>query len=801
MDISIDIKKIVKGMSLKEKAYMLTGKDFWRTVAIERDNIPSMLLIDGPHGLRKQVDKSDHMGINEAQNAICFPTASAIACSFDADLIEHIGSLLGEEAQAENVAILLGPGNNIKRSPLCGRNFEYFSEDPFLAGKLAAAHIRGVQSQGIGTSLKHFVANNQEQWRTTINVKVDERTLREIYLTAFEIPVREASPWTVMCSYNRINGTYLAENKYLLNDILRDEWGFDGFVVSDWGASDELARSVEAGMNLEMPSSGTAGPEKVIKAVKKGKLDIQLVDLALEQFLRIIKRVRDQKRITGPYDKDAHHHEARMAARECMVLLKNEDSILPMDMNEHKKIALLGQFASDPRFQGGGSSHINPYQVDTILSEFTKNSGNCTITYAQGYDLHNDLINEALIEEAVRVANDADIAVVCVGLIDDYETEALDRTHLDMPPNHIALIEAISKVNNNIVVVLSNGSPVKMPFALKSKAILETWLTGQAGASAIVDVLTGVHNPSGKLAETFINDEKDDPSFGNFPGSDGEVVYSEGIFIGYRHHDKELTDVLFPFGYGLSYTTYEYSNMRVDKTEITEADTVEVFVDVTNTGLVAGKEIVQLYVSEVAPMIERPLKELKGFAKVELQPRQTKTVSFTLSKRSFAFYHVDLKDWCIGSEVFNIMIGKSVADIVLERQILIKLDKPVDVPKVKKVYRHNVRLEKTNKITRNTYMAQLKDHPVGKRVYREAEKRVAYMANPNPIEMGKSEGGSNDFNMKAIEAMIYESPLRNMVNMSGGEGMSEKRLTQLIRMLNWTRKDKLLGRLLSGIIK
>lgn len=798
------------GLTLEQKAYLVSGGDFWRTRAVEKLGIGSMMLIDGPHGLRKQVDKSDHLGLNKSSDAICFPTACALASSFDISLLETVGSRIGEEALAENISIVLGPGNNIKRSPLCGRNFEYFSEDPYLAGKLAAAHIRGVQSRGIGCSLKHFAVNNQERWRLVVNAVVDERTLREIYLAAFEIPVKEAAPMTVMCSYNRVNGTYMSENSYFLNDILRNEWGFTGFVVSDWGAVDELHRSLANGLDLEMPGSGDIGPSKVIKAVKKGSLTPEILDRAVDRIITVAKRMQNLERPQTAYDREMHHNYAYEAAKECIVLLKNDGPLLPLDPETKQTIAVIGEFAVSPRFQGGGSSHINPSRVDTLLDAVRKTAPEADIRYAKGFSIEHDSIERKLADEAIEAVKACSIVIINAGLTEDYETEGMDRTHMNMPVNQLALIDEISRIHGNVVVVLSNGSPVKMPFEPDVSAIVEGWLPGQAGAKAVADILFGLHNPSGKLAESFIRNEKDDPAYGNMPGAGMETVYKEGIYIGYRYHERKKTDLLYPFGHGLSYTTFEYSNIQADSESFTDNDRITVSVDITNTGSTAGKEVVQLYIHEQNPAVDRPYKELKGFAKTDPAPGETKTVTFELDKRSFAYYHTGIRDWAVHSGLFDILIGKSSQNICLRKTVKITSSNDPAPPSDEKVYFNRFEPRSDGSITRNTLIEQLRDHPVGKVVYRSAEKHALSMfgsaAQAKKIKkekeiFGGEESGTSDFKASAIVRMIIESPLRHMVNMSAGKQMSEKGLKRLIRLLNASRKEKLLGKIMNLIIR
>ncbi|HZJ83593.1 MAG TPA: glycoside hydrolase family 3 C-terminal domain-containing protein, partial [Clostridia bacterium] len=655
-----DIQSIIDKMTLEEKAGLCSGLNFWHTKAVDRLGIPSIMMSDGPHGLRKQAGSADHLGLNASFPATCFPTASALACSWDRGLLEKLGVALGEECQAEEVSIILGPGANIKRSPLCGRNFEYFSEDPYLSGELASSHIDGVQSQGIGSSLKHYAVNNQEDKRLIIDAKVDERTLREIYLTGFEMAIKKSKPWTVMCAYNKLNGVYCSENEYLLTDILRDEWGFDGFVVSDWGAVNDRVEGLRTGLELEMPSSGGLRDQKIVDAVKNGRLSEDVLDTAVERLLHIIFKALDNYKENAKYDKEKHHLLAREVARECMVLLKNDNNILPL--KKEGKIAVIGAFAKKPRFQGGGSSHINPTKVESALEEIEKLAGdNVEIIYADGYELDedggifsskafesiSDMPNEELMKATKEAAKECDIALVFAGLPDNYESEGFDRKHIRIPEGHSKLIEELAKINKNVVVILSNGAPIEMPWLDDVAGVLEGYLGGQAFGGAVADLLFGVANPCGKLAETFPLRLRDNPSYLNFPGDATKVEYSEGLYVGYRHYDAMDMDTLFPFGYGLSYTNFSYTGISIDKDEILDTEEVKVSVKVKNIGSRAGKEIVQLYVKDLESSVIRPIKELKGFEKIFLEPGEEKTIVFTLGKRAFAYYNEDIGDWYV----------------------------------------------------------------------------------------------------------------------------------------------------------
>jgi beta-glucosidase len=652
----MNIKKLVGEMTLEEKAGLCSGADFWHTKTVDRLNVPASMVSDGPHGLRKQDEKSDHLGVNDSIKAVCFPTACATASSFDRELLTSLGEALGDECQAENVSVILGPAVNIKRSPLCGRNFEYFSEDPYLAAEMAGSHIKGVQSKEIGTSLKHFLANNQEHRRMTSDSVVDERTLREIYLAAFEGAVKAGKPWTVMCSYNKINGTYGSENRRYLTDILRDEWGFDGYVMSDWGAVNDRVAGVIAGLDLEMPSSGGVNDARLVEAVREGRLKEEVLDQAVTRILTIVDRYLKNRKQETVWDKEAHHELARKIEEECAVLLKNQ-GILPL--SDSDEVAFIGYFAAHPRYQGGGSSHINSTKVESAV-EAAKEKG---VIYAQGYEIDADQRNNTLLEEAVEVAKKVKTAVIFAGLPDSFESEGYDRTHMAMPECQNALIEAVAAVQPNTVVVLHNGSPVEMPWIHKVKGVLEAYLGGQAVGGAVVDILYGHVNPSGKLAETFPIKLEDNPSYLYYGGEKDRAEYREGVFVGYRYYDKKKMEVLYPFGYGLSYTTFEYSNMKADRSIMKDDETVTISLDVTNTGKVMGKEVVQIYVEAPDSHVIRPVRELREFAKVELEPGETKTVAFILGKRAFSYYHVELKDWFAETGAYLIHAGSSSRDL------------------------------------------------------------------------------------------------------------------------------------------
>ncbi len=652
-----DIQGLVAQMTLEEKAALCTGASPWTTTPIKRLGVPELLVSDGPHGLRR-VAEIQNM-ISESLPATCFPTASSLAASWDVALLQEMGQALADEATALGVGVILGPGVNMKRTPLCGRNFEYFSEDPYLAGTLAASLIDGIQGNGVGTSLKHYAANNQEHERLSINAEVDERALREIYMAAFEIAVTRAKPWTVMCAYNRLNGVYASEHPWLLTEVLKDEWGFDGFVVSDWGAVHDRVASLKAGLDLEMPGPKQTRVNAVIEAVRNGELDEAILDESTRRILTIVCRAA-QTHKGGEFDAAAHHALARRISAESMVLLKN-NGLLPLQNPQH--IAVIGRAAREAHFQGGGSSHINPTQVDVPFEELLKLAGNAELSFAEGYPA-DDSRNQALIDEAVALGQAADVALLYIALPTFKESEGYDRPDLDLTAQQVALIQAVTAVQPNTVVILNNGAPLAMSEWLDGPAaVLEAWMMGQAGGGAIADVLFGRVNPSGKLAETYPLRLIDTPAFINFPGENGVVRYGEGLFIGYRYYDAKDIPVLFPFGYGLSYTTFAYSNLRLSADSFDDVDGLTVTVDVSNTGPVAGKEIVQVYVHDRESRLARPYKELKGFAKVALQTGETQTVTIPLDFRAFAYYDPAYHQWVTEDGQFDILVGASSADI------------------------------------------------------------------------------------------------------------------------------------------
>ncbi|PRB09639.1 glycosyl hydrolase [Microbacterium sp. MYb72] len=650
-------------LTLEEKASLTSGADFWTTKAIDRAGIPSIMMTDGPHGLRKQAGGTDHLGLASSVPATCFPPAVGIGSSWDPELIERVGAAIGVEAAIEDVAVVLGPGINIKRSPLCGRNFEYFSEDPIVSGVLGAASVRGVQSQGVGTSLKHFAANNQEFDRMRSSSDVDPRPLREIYLRGFERVVKDAAPWTVMCSYNRLNGVWTSEDPWLLTSVLRDEWGFDGLVVSDWGAVNDRVAGVAAGLDLEMPASGGRTDAQLVAAVRGGELAESVLDTAASRAIDLVRKSERRPVVAGPLDVDAHHALAREAAGRSIVLLKNDGGVLPLTPSQ--KVAVIGAFAAEPRFQGAGSSLINPTRVDAALDALRAVAGDA-VSYAPGFAVEGGAIAasgrsaEELRAEAVSAASSAEVAVVFLGLPAAEESEGFDREHIDLPAAQLALLDAVLEVNANTVVVLSNGGVVALPFADRVPAIVESWLLGQAGGSAVADVLYGTVNPSGKLTETVPVRLEDNPSYGNFPGEFGHVRYGEGLLVGYRWYDAKGLEVTFPFGFGLSYTTFAYGEATAS---VTEAGDIAVSFALTNTGDRDGREVVQVYVSLAGSIAQRAPRELKAFSSVELAAGESRTVEVVVRREDLAYWDIRVDRFVVEGGEYTVEVAASSRDI------------------------------------------------------------------------------------------------------------------------------------------
>ncbi|MBM7603996.1 beta-glucosidase [Metabacillus crassostreae] len=650
-------ENLIKQMTLEEKASLMSGQNFWNTKAIERLGIPSIMLTDGPHGLRKQGGKADHLGLNKSLPATCYPTAATLANSWDKSLIYDVGQDIGKEARSEGVSVLLGPGLNIKRNPLCGRNFEYFSEDPFLTGELASEMVKGIQYNGISACPKHYAVNSQEHMRMTIDEIVDERSLREIYLTGFEKVVKESNPLTMMSSYNKVNGEFANENQHLANDILYSEWGFDGVIVTDWGGNNDRIAGLKAHNQLEMPSTNGITDKEIVDAIKAGTLDESILDEAVDQLLSLVFKVRLDDKEAVKVDYEEHYKKAVEAARQSIVLLKNENSILPL--KEETKVAVIGDFAKNPRYQGAGSSLINPYKLSNPLDSLQNSSLNIA-GYAQGFKRLGGKSSK-LLKEATSLAESAEAVLLFIGLDESREAEGIDREDLKLDQNQLELVEALTKVSEKVIVVLSGGGAIELPFADDVQGIVHTYLSGQGGGEAIVDILLGKHNPSGKLSETFPIQYNDVASSAYYPGQQATSEHKEGLFIGYRYFETANVPVLYPFGYGLSYTTFEYSNILEDG--------LNVSFDLTNTGEVAGAEIAQLYIEKVDSKIFRSQKELKGFDKVYLEPGETKRVTLTLTKRDFSYYNPEIKDWEIESGLYKIQVGSSIQEIHLEETI------------------------------------------------------------------------------------------------------------------------------------
>ena len=673
---------LLNKMTLDEKAAILSGMTEWETRNIDRLNIPSMFCSDGPHGIRKQEGDGDHLGLNASVPATCFPTAATVANSWDPELGEEIGKALGEEAVALNVNVILGPGLNVKRNPLCGRNFEYFSEDPYLAGKMAASYIKGIQSKGVAACPKHYAVNSQELRRMASDSVLDERTLREIYLTNFEIAVKEGNAKAIMSAYNQVNEVYANENKHLLQDILRDEWGFDGIVITDWGASNNHTAGVAAGSNLEMPAPGLGSARELLKSIEEGRLTEKELDECVDTLLDAILTFAKKEKSNGKFDKEAHHEIAKKAAGKSAVLLKNKENILPL--KEGTKVAVIGDFAIEPRFQGAGSSVVNATKIETIANTIAQYKLE-NIGIAKGYD-RIGRENNQLLEEAKEIASKADVVLYFFGLDELSESEGLDRQHMKIPANQIKLLEELSKVNKNIVGVLSAGSAIETPWDVNCKGLLHGYLSGQAGAGALLDIITGKINPSGKLNETLPVKYEDVPSYNYFPSKERTSEYREGIFVGYRYYDTAKVPVKYPFGYGLSYTTFEYSDINVSEDKVTFT--------ITNTGKMDGEEIAQMYVSCKSDKIFRPKKELKGFKKVFLKAGESKQVEIPFDDKTFRYFNVKTNKFEIETAEYVISIASNVEDVRISAEISIKgteAENPYDKEKMPSYYNADIK--------------------------------------------------------------------------------------------------------------
>lgn len=780
--------EIVKKMSLEQKAAFVSGYDYWHLEECEELGLPKIMVTDGPHGLRKQNPDGDSVGLGNSYPATCFPPAATSSCSWDTELLTKQGEAMGRECLKEKVSVILGPGTNIKRSPVCGRNFEYFSEDPYLAGKCSAAVINGVQSNGVGTSVKHFCCNSQEAFRMVIDEVIDERTIREIYLPAFEISVKEAQPWTIMNSYNKINGVYASQNGHTQQEIARGEWGFEGLFVTDWGSSVDRIPGLQNGTDLEMPSSGALNTKKIIEAVNDGSLDEDVLNERVDKVVELIMKSKPALEKEHTYDVEEHHQLAARVAEASMQLLKNDDSILPLRSGQ--KIAVIGEMAKAPRYQGAGSSVINCTKIDNAYEQLEKLG--VDVTYAQGYEKSKDEINPTLTAQAVDAAKKADVAVVFAGLTEEFEGEGYDRMGIDMPKSHNALIEEIAKVNANTVVVLAGGSVVLMPWLDKVKGLLNSGLGGQAGGIAVANILTGKVNPSGKTSETYPVSFEDNPTFGNYPGGPVTSEHRESVYIGYRYYDTAKKDVVFPFGFGLSYTTFEYSDIKLSSDKIKDTDTVTVSFKIKNTGDVDGAEIAQIYVADKESTIYRPEKELRAFSKVFLKAGEQKEVTVELSKRAFAFWNININDWCVETGAFDILVGASSRDIRLSTAITVESTIECEIPDYKAVapaYYSNVA-----NITRDDFAAVYGELPnpdidINKKIdiycclndarHTKWGGKLCRLIDKVMVKFGSAENGDG----KMLAAMATQIPIRNFIAMSMGV-FSPEMADGLLMMLN-----------------
>ena len=787
----MEIPTILPQLTLHEKAGLCSGKDFWTTKAIDRLSIPSIMMTDGPHGLRKQVASSDQLGIQASEPATCYPPAVTLASTWNVELVKAVGKAMGEEALAQGVSVILGPGANLKRSPLCGRNFEYYSEDPLITGEMAAALINGIQSMGIGASLKHFAANNQESDLMVVDARIDERALRELYLAGFERAVKHAKPWTVMAAYNQVNGTYACEHHRLLTQILRQEWGFDGVVVSDWGGVNDRVEGLKAGLDLQMPGSYGLHDQQIVHAVKKGHIPVSVLDEAVTRNLRLIEKGHQNKKSDYTFDADAHHELARRAAIEGTVLLKNQRSVLPFSPTT--RFGVFGELAQTPRYQGAGSSLINPLHLVRLTQALTHLG--LDVPFVPGYRIESPLPDPNLLDEAVALAKQVEVAVVVVGLTDDFESEGFDRTRLDLPESHNALIEALLETSARIVVVLCNGSPVVLPWIDRVDAVVEAYLGGEAGGEAVWSILFGEENPSGRLAESFPLDLTHVPAHDSFPMGPKAVDYRESLYVGYRYYDTVNAPVLFPFGYGLSYTSFTYHHLRLSRHDLTQPELLVVSVEITNTGTRSGQEVVQLYVHDVKHSVAKPIHELHGFAKIMLKPGETGQVQFTLDERAFAHYDPIAQDWLIESGEFEIQLGSSSRDLRLKETVKVMGDvtSPISDLSVPDIYHRPLfppvfdeasfeallgrsiahePPDRPGQFTQNSRLADIEVTGFGKLLVSQVRKQAA------------SAVKSSDPRQQAmIEASILAMPLRNLVTFGGGK-ITPTMVNGLIKLMN-----------------
>lgn len=805
----MDASEIIENMSLDQKAIFVSGNDYWHLESDEKLGLPRIMITDGPHGLRKQrSDKktSDGIGLGNSVPATCFPPASTSACSWDEDLLAEEGRAIAEECLKEEVSVLLGPGTNIKRSPLSGRNFEYFSEDPLLSGKMSSGFINGVQSKGIGTSLKHFACNSQEAFRMMIDEVVDERTIREIYFPAFEIAIKESQPWTIMNSYNKVNGIYSSQNERLLDHVARKEWGFKGLFVTDWGASVDRILGLKAGTDLEMPNPGDFNKQIIIEAVKNGILDETVLNERVKNVLDLIlksKKTLELRRSNDDCqcDYEEHHKIAQKVAENSMVLLKNENDILPIKKGQ--KIAIIGEMAKIPRFQGAGSSVINPTKLSNAFDELV--SIGCDVAYAQGYVRNSSgkqEKDEKLLAEAIDLSKSCDVVIVFVGLTEEIEGEGYDKLDINLPKSHNILVSEIAKVNKNTVVVLAGGSVVCMPWINDVKSVLNSGLGGQAGGLAVANILTGKVNPSGKTAETYPLDLSDTPTFGNFPGVPVVAEHKESVFVGYRFYDTAQKEVLFPFGHGLSYTKFEYSDINIklngseNLNDIKDTDVLDISFKIKNVGDFDGAEVAQVYVSDKESTVFRPIKELRAFKKVFLKVGEVKEISLHLDKRSFAYYNVNIHDWHVETGEFEVLIGSSSRDIKLRQTVTVTSTVNTDIPDYRETapdyYTANIQSvgddqwtavygrelpprerDPSKRIDLNCCLNDARNTKWGARICRLIEKQMS----------GMGSGSNAEGEGKMLAAMALQIPIRNFVSMSMG-AFSPKQAEGLLKILN-----------------
>jgi len=796
--------ELLKNMSLEEKASLMSGSSFWLTEGVKRLGIPPIRVADGPHGLRKQPEGGDHLGIGGSIPSTCFPTAVTTASSWDVSLLHRIGEALGEECLQEKVSVVLGPGVNIKRSPLCGRNFEYFSEDPLLAGEMSAAFINGVQSKGVGTSLKHFAANNQEYFRFIIDTIVDDRALREIYLRPFEIAVKKSQPWTLMCSYNRINGKYSSDNKWLLTDVLKNEWKHEGIVVTDWGACNNRVEGIKAGLELEMPGSGGINDRMIVKAVRDGKLDEADLDRCVLRMLDFINKASGVLEQHSSYDVNAHHDLAREAAEESMVMLKNE-SVLPLD--KEANFCVIGDMAVKYRYQGAGSSQIVPTRLSNPFKELCLVCGR-EVAYSKGYDSSTDKTDRKLIDQALAVSDKTETVIVFAGLPNIFESEGFDRDHMRLPDNQNELIEELIRAGKKVIVVLSNGAPVELPWLNECHGLIEMYLGGQAGSEAIAKIIFGEVNPSGKLAETFPLKLEDTPCYSYFPGNPQQVEYRESLYVGYRYYNSMDKPVAFPFGFGLSYTQFEYSDIKLSSSEIGDDQNLSVVCNIKNIGNIAGKEVVQLYINDLESSFFRPAMELQGFTKVFLNPGESKQIEFELARDNFAFFDTATKTRQVEPGLFTVMIGASSRDIRLKADVnVVSGYKPVVDESLRSFMDPYYRSEKPRGVFevndaafeallgntippvqktrrpfhRNSALGHIRETWMGRRLWKIIAREFM-----NQMSVSDDE----TVNLMA-RRMLDEMPLRALVLLSGGV-FTDKKLKACLDLLN--------GRLVRGLL-